>query len=258
MKKGYRIQIIPLGTGKARSFTLRRWQSRLLLLFFFFLTLSVLLFAFHQTRIALMLSTTRYLEEKNRELIAENSEYQEALSILDSVLEEQKRFYNIGRILLAPVDSVPELKQEESAFLTEEEIEQHIARFERDSTYNEGARPVIKPVIGVITQPWKEGEHNGVDLAAPLHDPVYATAPGIVTQIQTTSDLGLTVIIDHGEGYQTLYAHLGRTLVKKGNPVYRGSPIGTIGMTGNTSGPHLHYEVHVNGKPDNPALYFSD
>jgi len=71
-------------------------------------------------------------------------------------------------------------------------------------------------------------------------------------------DLGLVVTIEHGEGWSTLYAHLNRALVKKGDAVRRGTSIGTIGMTGNTTGPHLHYEVRLKGEPQDPSEFFMD
>lgn len=258
MKLGYRIQITPLGTGKGRVFTLKRWQMRLLSSFTLLLMILLIASAFHQTRIALTLSSTAYLEKKNSALLLENERYREALVLLESVMQEQKRIHTIGRILLAPADSVPELANRENTLLSEDELEQHIARFERDSSYNEESRPNLKPVVGIITQEWKDGEekHHGVDIAAPLHDPVYSTAPGIISKVEKSADLGLMILIDHGESFQTLYAHLGRALVQRGDPVHRGTPIGTIGMTGNTSGPHLHYEVRRNGIPENPANFF--
>jgi murein DD-endopeptidase MepM/ murein hydrolase activator NlpD len=89
-----------------------------------------------------------------------------------------------------------------------------------------------------------------------INDPVYVTAPGVVTYSGWKSDYGITVIVDHGDSYKTLYAHLNRNVVKKGDFVERGQTIGMVGMTGNTSGPHLHYEIKYNQKTVNPEDYF--
>jgi murein DD-endopeptidase MepM/ murein hydrolase activator NlpD len=68
---------------------------------------------------------------------------------------------------------------------------------------------------------------------------------------------GNLVVLDHGYGYRTLYAHLANRLVSTGEIVDRGEPVGTVGATGRTTGPHLHYEVHVNGLPVNPYRFLN-
>jgi len=97
--------------------------------------------------------------------------------------------------------------------------------------------------------------HAGIDVAAPVGTPVYATADGTVVFAGEHGGYGLTVIIDHGYGIQTLYAHNSRLLVKEGDEVVRGQPIAEVGSTGLSTGPHVHYEVHVNGEPVNPRAY---
>jgi murein DD-endopeptidase MepM/ murein hydrolase activator NlpD len=69
-------------------------------------------------------------------------------------------------------------------------------------------------------------------------------------------DLGITITVEHGNGYSTIYAHLSRSIVKVGDVVERGRSIGMVGMTGNTTGPHLHYEVIKDGDNVNPEEYF--
>lgn len=102
--------------------------------------------------------------------------------------------------------------------------------------------------------------HTGVDLTARKGTPVYATADGKVTTAgrggKELSGYGVCVVINHGYGYQTLYAHLSDVTVKSGKQVKRGELIGHVGSTGLSSGPHLHYEVIQNGKKVNPVYYF--
>lgn len=98
--------------------------------------------------------------------------------------------------------------------------------------------------------------HNGLDFTAKTGTPIYATGDGVVTYAGRGSGFGLHVKIDHGYGYETVYAHMSKMAVKKGQKVKRGQVIGYVGSTGLSTGPHLHYEVHYKGKPVNPIYYF--
>jgi len=98
--------------------------------------------------------------------------------------------------------------------------------------------------------------HNGIDFTANVGTPVYATGDGKVVYAGRGNGFGIHIKIDHGFGYQTVYAHLSKMNVKKGQTVKRGQIIGYTGNTGLSAGPHLHYEVHYKGKPVNPVYYF--
>lgn len=99
--------------------------------------------------------------------------------------------------------------------------------------------------------------HAGLDFAAPQGTPVYATADGTVKLSGNTGDgYGNHVIINHGYGYETLYGHLFRIKARAGQRVKRGEVIGWVGSTGKSTGPHLHYEVHKNGRPLDPIYFF--
>lgn len=97
--------------------------------------------------------------------------------------------------------------------------------------------------------------HAGVDFAAPKGTPIYATADGVVTDAGTESGYGRVVRIQHEFGFETVYAHQTRLLVKPGQRVSRGDHIGDMGATGRVTGVHLHYEVRLNGQPVNPMTY---
>lgn len=97
--------------------------------------------------------------------------------------------------------------------------------------------------------------HSGVDLKA-RYTEVVATAKGRVAYAGWDGARGYMVLIDHGYGYRTLYAHLSKIHVKQGQAVERGEAIAKSGSTGRSSGPHLHYEVHVNGQTTDPRNYF--
>ena len=98
--------------------------------------------------------------------------------------------------------------------------------------------------------------HHGMDFSANTGTPVYATGNGTVTMANRQSGYGLTIEIDHGFDYKTLYAHLSKILVKRGQKVKRGEIIGLVGSTGKSTGPHLHYEVVNKGRKVNPVNYY--
>jgi murein DD-endopeptidase MepM/ murein hydrolase activator NlpD len=100
--------------------------------------------------------------------------------------------------------------------------------------------------------------HYGMDFTAPVGTPVYATGDGEVAEVASGkyAGYGLVVKISHGFGFHTLYAHLSRFNVTEGQKVKRGDIVAYVGNTGTSTAPHLHYEVHKNGNPVNPAFYY--
>ena len=97
--------------------------------------------------------------------------------------------------------------------------------------------------------------HAGIDLAAPVGTTILSTADGVVTDAGRESGYGNVVRVRHEFGFETVYAHLSKIRVKVGQQVSRGVQIGDMGSTGRSTGSHLHYEVRVNGKPQNPMTY---
>ena len=97
--------------------------------------------------------------------------------------------------------------------------------------------------------------HSGIDISAPFGTRVSAGADGLVFSSGPDAGYGNAVLIDHGYGITTKYGHLSGINVVVGQEVKRGQMIGTVGTTGKTTGPHLHYEVHVHDTPVNPAKY---
>ncbi len=97
--------------------------------------------------------------------------------------------------------------------------------------------------------------HNGIDIAGPVGTPIYAPAAGVVTFSKVKNGYGNYIIIDHGNGFETTYAHLNKSVVKEGEIVQEGTYLGEMGVTGNVTGSHLHFEVLKNGKYVNPMTY---
>lgn len=100
--------------------------------------------------------------------------------------------------------------------------------------------------------------HKGIDIYAERGTPVMAPADGTVAFSAHRGGYGLHVVVDHGFGVKTLYGHLSKSVVKVGQKVKRGDPLGRVGSTGRSTGPHLHYEVRIHGIPQNPFRYILD
>jgi murein DD-endopeptidase MepM/ murein hydrolase activator NlpD len=100
--------------------------------------------------------------------------------------------------------------------------------------------------------------HEGLDIAAPYGTPIVATADGVVSFVGPLAAFGNVVFINHGHGFATFYAHTSTIPVKEGQQVKRGQVIAFIGTSGRTTGPHVHYEVQVNGAAVNPLRYIVD
>ena len=122
----------------------------------------------------------------------------------------------------------------------------------------------VKPVTGLITSRFGKRSspggigstnHKGLDIATSAGTPIYVAASGTVTFSGTKGELGNLVIVNHGNGVETYYAHCSKLKVSKGQKVNAGDKIALVGQTGAATGPHLHLEVHINGKIVNPQKY---
>jgi murein DD-endopeptidase MepM/ murein hydrolase activator NlpD len=127
--------------------------------------------------------------------------------------------------------------------------------------------PAIAPVKGILTSGFGyrsdpmthgRGSHEGIDIAAPPGRPVQATADGVVLSAAEENGYGKAVLLSHGFGLATRYAHLSQLDVKPGQRIHRGDIVGRVGSTGRSTGYHLHYEVRIDGEPVNPLAYFLD
>jgi murein DD-endopeptidase MepM/ murein hydrolase activator NlpD len=127
------------------------------------------------------------------------------------------------------------------------------------------ATPSIMPTQGWLTSAFSSMRshpilhvarpHEGIDVTAPSGTPIEAPAAGVVTDAGWESGYGNTITIDHGFGIVTKFAHTSKILVRQGQRVSRGQRIALVGNTGLATGPHLHYEVHVDGRPVDPLKY---
>ncbi len=113
----------------------------------------------------------------------------------------------------------------------------------------------VWPTQGYITQRFGEAGHRGLDIAAYMGAPIYAADAGVVTYSGLLGNYGLAVVIDHGNGYQSLYGHMSVYYPRVGQAIKRGQAIGKMGSTGKSTGPHLHLEITYWGGLVNPSAY---
>ena len=145
-----------------------------------------------------------------------------------------------------------------------------ILKMAKDKDKLLAAIPAIQPVrnenlksmvsgFGYRTDPFTKARkmHEGMDFTAKIGTPIYATGDGIVARADNSvSGFGNHIVIRHGFGYETLYGHLSKYKCRAGQRINRGDVIGYVGSTGRSEGPHLHYEVHKNGKVVNPLNFY--
>jgi murein DD-endopeptidase MepM/ murein hydrolase activator NlpD len=170
-----------------------------------------------------------------------NLKLQQALNYMDEVTRkinfEKKQYFDISL----------KLKENEKLF----EALPAIKPCEGTLAMN-GFGMRIHPILNVKRM------HDGIDIITDRGTPVYATGNGIAESVGYQGGLGLTIEIDHGFGYRSIYAHLSKTRIKEGQKISRGDLIGNSGSSGLSSGPHLHYEINHNGVKQNPVEFFFD
>lgn len=214
------------------------------------------------------------LERTRLELAAQQQAQQQARNQLDTLASERQNLVQLAgeqrRHVAAQVAEMEDLSAAEEAQLEslirerERELEaQRKAAGIAGGVQTEGGSGSFSwPVTGTITSPfgWRSNPfggspefHQGLDIAAPSGTTVTAAAGGTVIMAQWYGGYGNYVLIDHGGGYSTGYGHLSAIYVSQGQNVSRGQAIGAVGSTGQSTGPHLHFEVRINGKPVDPA-----
>ena len=159
----------------------------------------------------------------------------------------------------------PEVLQIQGDWIATQLSEVEKALAHRDEVW--AATPSVAPAMGLMTDGFggrpdpvtgRHALHRGLDISARRGTPVIAPADGVVVFTGVSGGLGKTIRIAHGLGYTTVYGHLDRIDVEPGEEVRRGAKIGALGNSGRSTGPHLHYEVHVDGEAVNPLYYILD
>lgn len=216
------------------------------------------------------------LRERYDNLQRKVSQTNEQLASLQLLADEFTTAYGVRKQLAGSLDLVGEAPGEDSLVPTMGET---LAEYSYLRTTNLARRqsnifsrgdvnvlPGIWPVngrlmggYGVRSDPFSgEGSmHTGVDISAPTGTPVHAAADGIVLHAGWNGGYGRCVIIDHGNNYQTWYAHLSRMDVIEGEEIRQGEVLGAVGTTGRSTGSHLHYEVRIGSTPVNPYRFLA-
>jgi hypothetical protein len=177
---------------------------------------------------------------------------------------------SVFKFQINPVQSLRK-EVEQKAHFVSKQIERnnesfHIIRNHLEQKFTNWRHiPSISPTagrfssaFGVRTHPItgeRDKMHAGIDISNDRWTPIYASADGIVSRVQNGEFFGNFVVIDHGNGFETKYGHMHQAMVKAGQFVRRYDFLGYMGNTGRSTGNHLHYEVHFNGKPQNPMHY---
>lgn len=169
----------------------------------------------------IMIETTKKLDRVSKELYVQSKSYDELIKLAKSKSKMMSAIPGIQ-----PVDS----------------------RKLRGAISGFGRR--IHPIYKIRKM------HTGMDFTAPTGTPIYATGDGLIAEAGRDRGYGRRIVISHGYNYQTMYAHMSRLARRRGQRVKRGDLIGYVGSTGSSTGPHLHYEVWLAGKPINPINYF--
>jgi murein DD-endopeptidase MepM/ murein hydrolase activator NlpD len=211
---------------------------------------------------------TDQLRARYRNLQKVVNQTNEQLASLEIFANEVSAAYGIKKKLEGPNDIADEGKLVPTFAETVDEYNylrsSNLSRASFSRRWQLNTKPAIWPVDGPLmssfgqrTDPFSgEGAvHNGVDISALVGTPVRATADGIVMFADLSSGYGRLVIIDHGNGFETYYAHLARFSVITGQEIRQGEFVGAVGTSGRVTAPHLHYEVRIGKAPVNPYRY---
>jgi len=292
IKRFFSVIIIPHHKGKYKKITLSEKKARILGGVAIFLFIALL--AFLSDYFTMNVTRQRYkdLREENMKQKETIAQYKISLSKLKLRIERFEKYAKKLNVMaglkshdvlkevglgngggnsqeIGSINSPQDLglNRAENISQKAEGVEKNLStlvRFFEDQSLRLASTPTIYPTNGWITSPFgmrddpftgKRTFHYGIDIATNYGNPIMATADGIVAQVKKEKIGGNTVILSHRGGYSTVYCHLSKFLVKPGQKVKRGDVIGLIGKTGKALGPHVHYEVRLNGKSVNPYYY---
>ena len=195
-------------------------------------------------------------EQVVNELREKESENIDDISILEKYDTEVKAFSEVEA-------TVASLYKEKVVVVTKKPVTTGKVNTSMNISYQKVplSLNLIRPISGIITSRFgvrssvRSGDHTGLDIGAPTGTPIKAAASGTVTFAGVKKSYGYMVVISHGDGIETYYGHCSKLYVTAGEKVSQGEVIAAVGSTGNSTGPHLHLEVRVNGVAYNPQNY---
>jgi len=261
--KFYTIQIIPEDSKEIKKFRVStKWFTIAKIALVVFIVVFGI-FAINLAKINRIVAHYEKMRVTNAQLIKKDNNYEEMFSRLDSLWVLENRIQNIFETFIendsAKINSI--IDRNRFSHTPSEKINVDYEGIHGWQPMEEKIKverlPSIVPVVGLVSKNFTEDEHDGVDISAPNGNPVFATGSGTVEFAGKNGDLGNTIIIDHLNGYKSSYSHLKDIKIKKGRPVSKGDVIGSIGLTGKTSGSHLHYTITKDGVPQDPETFFN-
>lgn len=273
-KKRYiTIQILPDDSSAV-------WTIKLRYRFFEFLFYAIIIALFATALAAVKITeingkvlTANHLASINRELLDKQEKMAQLERELNQVADQERKIRGIVQTFIAEGSADSAKDAERGSRMSGADLDKFVADMRALERKRRGASPFpagdqipdIWPTAGIISQKFNAGtagsqasaeaRHEGIDIIAESNALVSATAAGIVVQAGQDRDLGRFVKVDHDHGVQTLYAHLSRAFVQAGDHVEKGTTLGAVGNTGNSFGPHLHYEILIRGKSVDPEQY---
>lgn len=218
----------------------------------------------NQERINFFVSLTSKIKDEMQDILDKNNELRKVLGLKIEKRKIELAKYNIKDLEQDTVSKInSNLKVSQNALNLNKE---NVSELKKRTNYllnKITSTPSVWPVYGKVVSwfgyrryPWR-GFHTGVDISGSYGTPIRVTAPGVVTYAGWRSGYGKTVMVRHGQGFSTLYAHLSNFNVRIGQEVGRRQIIGYIGNTGYSTGPHLHYEVRRSNVPINPVAFLN-
>lgn len=262
--KYYTVQIIPEDSKEIKKFRVSTKWFFFLKIFLVVLVIVLGFFIFNMGRIGRTLVRYEKMRITNAQLIKQNADYEELFSRIDSLWVLEERIQNIlGTFIENDSNKINSLiDKNRFAHTPSQKIDVDYEGVHGWKPPAEKIRlehiPNVIPVVGIVSKKFSEETgHLGTDFSAQPGDPVFASGSGVVEFAGQKDELGNTVIVNHENGYVTSYSHLKDIRTRKGRNVGKGEIIGTVGSTGNSSAPHLHYTITKDGNEMDPELFIN-
>lgn len=247
--KNVTVMIVPEGTESGKEFRIKQWLLKFIIGFIIFLVVGIILFFSFYGEVLSRATLTDKLKNENEQLLR----YQYKVKLLEQNLIQAREL--VSRLVkLAGIDyEFPELPSDSAIFA---ELDKKGKAILTRSNVKDLSFPSGQPLQGFISQDFNIDDsshyHPGVDFAVAEGTPVLATGNGEIVFAGFDDIYGYMIVIKHSDSVETIYGHNRELLVKVGGKVLVGSRIALSGNTGNSSAPHLHYELRINNNPINP------
>jgi murein DD-endopeptidase MepM/ murein hydrolase activator NlpD len=243
MKKGYSIVITPDDSTSSRHYFLTRKSILLLSVLVIVIVVVAVVAALNYTNVSVKAMEVDMLRRRNTQLeqeFAKIEEIREALRVAEADNRKIKVMLGIEKTPEMVEPAITEISPNYTEIEVLKEIQENI--------------PSLLPTMGQVSREFGPG-HYGIDIAAPQFSPVVVAASGIVSGTGWDSLYGNYIVVEHNKNYSTFYGHLNSIEVLDGGRINGGQIIGTVGSTGRSTSPHLHYEVRFRNEPVDPMGY---